>query len=94
MTRLTLVLLAAALLGGCDGEPKRSVEPDFPAEPERSVEWYLEHTGERETKLRECTEQAKTKTEEDGNCARAWEAERPLKPTGPQTFERTAVSRN
>lgn len=70
MKRISIcVLSAAALLGGC-------------AEPERSVEWYLEHPEELKAALSECSEQAKLKTELSGNCARAVQAASRDRPSG------------
>lgn len=65
-----LTVIAAALLGGCTPEPQRSVE------------WYLDHPEELRAKLKECSEQNRIESSASDNCARAKQAGMTDRPSG------------
>ena len=65
-----LTVVAAALLGGCTPEPQRSVE------------WYLDHPEELRATLQACREKSRIESSASDNCARARQASMTDRPSG------------
>lgn len=62
--------VAAALLGGCDSEPARSVE------------WYQAHPAEMRAKVKDCSSSPELAAKASGNCSRAMQAGLIDRPSG------------
>lgn len=78
ITSWVLAGFAAVLLGGCDFKPDS-------AEPQRTVQYYLEHPEEQKAKVAQCNDRATAAAAIDPNCEPARRAGPMDRPSGDST---------